>query len=183
MIYYAGIGSRSTPPHILQQMESFGSFAASHHAVLRSGGADGADTAFENGALSWGGWTEIFIPWEGFNQHPSTMFPPSRNAVELASTIHPAWTKLSRPAKLLIARNMHQVLGYSLTSPVRFVICYTPDGCESHETYGYKTGGTGTAIKLASLHNIPIFNLALPNRLEDSKAYLLSLQGESNDKS
>ena len=182
MIYYAGVGSRTTPPTILAQMEEFGVFAASHHAVLRSGAADGADSAFESGALSWGGWTEIFLPWEGMNQHPSTLFPPTRAAMELASTLHPAWSRLSRPAKLLIARNTHQILGYSLSSPVKFVECYTPDGCESHETYSRRTGGTGTAIKLASLNNIPIFNLALPNRFEDSKAYLLSLQGESNDK-
>ena len=178
MIYYAGIGSRSTPPDVLDQMIEFGQFAASHMAVLRSGGADGADSAFETGAQLWGGHTEIFLPWEQFNDHPSTMYPPSVDAMKLAGTVHPAWNRLSKPAKLLVARNMHQVLGYSLRSPVRFVVCYTPDGCESHETYGIRTGGTGSAIKLASLNNIPIFNLALPNRLADSKAYLLSLKGD-----
>lgn len=183
MIYYAGIGSRKTPPDILDEMIAFGQFAAAHMAVLRSGAADGADSAFETGAMLWGGHTEIFLPWKEFNQHPSTMFPPSADAFKLAADIHPAWNRLSKPAKLLVARNMHQVLGYSLRSPVKFVICYTPDGCESHETYSHRTGGTGTAIKLASLNNIPIFNLALSNRLADSKAYLLSLKGDqSHDK-
>lgn len=177
MIYYSGIGSRKTPPDILQQMIEFGITAAKQGAVLRSGAADGADSAFEEGALLGGGWTEIFLPWKEFNQHPSTLFPPSTDARKLASTVHPAWSRLSNPAKLLIARNMHQVLGYSLKSPVQFVVCYTPDGCESHYTYGPATGGTGTAIKLASMNGIPIFNLAIPNRLAYAKEYLLTLRG------
>jgi hypothetical protein len=178
MIYYTGIGSRSTPDDILKTMVRFGQFAAINGAVLRSGGANGADAAFEYGASLEGGHTEIFLPWKDFNDHPSTMTPPTAAAYKLASTIHPAWKRLSTPAKLLISRNMHQVLGFSLRSPSKFVICYTPDGCESHETYGYRTGGTGTAIKLASLNSVPIFNLALPNRLEDAMAYLTSLTGE-----
>lgn len=175
MIYYAGIGSRSVPNSIIDMMVSFGTFAASHGATLRSGAADGADSAFELGANKWGGATEIFLPWEKYNDHPSSLFPPSRKAHKLASTIHPAWNKLSRPVRLLVARNMHQILGYDLNTPVQFVVCYTPDGCQSHMTYGSSTGGTGSAISLASQNNIPIFNFAIPNRLEDSKEYLLSI--------
>jgi len=35
--------------------------------VLRSGGAKGADEAFENGA----GEKEIYLPWRGFRDNPS----------------------------------------------------------------------------------------------------------------
>jgi hypothetical protein len=176
-MYYAGIGSRETPPDVLKRFEVFARMAANQGLILRSGGADGADSAFEQGAIAAHGMMEIFLPWEGFNHNTSTLHPPTADAYRLASTTHPAWNRLSRPAKLLIARNMHQVMGLSLKSPVRFVICYTSDGCQSHETYGRQTGGTGTAIKLASLNNIPVFNVALSNRFEDAVEYALTLSG------
>jgi hypothetical protein len=155
-------------------MEEFAYIAAKHGYMLRSGGADGADAAFEQGAMNSGGLMEIFLPWEGFNHNPSTLFPPTADAYKLAATIHPNWARLSRPAKLLVARNMHQVLGLTLTSPVDFVVCYTSDGCESHETYTHRTGGTGSAIKLASLNNIPVFNIANTDRYIDAIEYMLS---------
>jgi hypothetical protein len=125
--------------------------------------------------MNAGGMMEIFLPWEGFNHNTSTLFPPTTDAYRLASTTHPAWSRLSHVAKLLVSRNMHQVMGLSLTSPVNFVICYTNDGCESHETYSIKTGGTGSAIKLASLNNIPIFNIANTDRYIDAIEYLVTI--------
>jgi hypothetical protein len=180
-MYYSGIGSRETPPAILAQFEQFAYIAANRGLILRSGGADGADSAFEQGAINARGMMEIFLPWKGFNNNTSTLISPSADAYRLAATIHPAWNNLRRPAKLLVARNMHQVMGLSLKSPVKFVICYTSDGCESHETYGRQTGGTGSALKLASLNGIPIFNVANQDRFIDATEYMLELTGANND--
>ena len=47
--YYAGIGSRNTPKEVLDVFESIGKYLALQGFVLRSGGADGADRAFERG--------------------------------------------------------------------------------------------------------------------------------------
>ena len=44
---YAGIGSRRTPPELLDEMEVLGRQLAIADYVLRSGGAKGADSAFE----------------------------------------------------------------------------------------------------------------------------------------
>lgn len=153
---YAGIGSRQTPDDILDLMRRI---AASLHRrgwLLRSGGAQGADTAFENGA---GNGKEIFLPWKLFNQNPSSLYPPSPAAIELASGLHPGWAYLSTAARKLMARNCHQVLGADLTSPVAVVIAWTPDGCESHQTRTSRSGGTGQAIALASMRGIPVINL------------------------
>lgn len=51
---YAGIGSRQTPDDILELMHRIGSTLAINGFTLRSGGAVGADTAFEQGAVSIG---------------------------------------------------------------------------------------------------------------------------------
>lgn len=165
---YTGIGSRETPDDIYQVMRDFAYMAANNGWTVRSGGADGADTAFELGSDDAGGNKEIFLPWKGFNKRTSDLYPPPDDAYLVGAEIHPAWQYLKEPARKLIARNMQQVLGTELITPTRFVICWTKDGCESFETYSQRTGGTGTALSLASLRDIPIFNLKNDGRFEEA---------------
>lgn len=170
---YTGIGSRKAPEDVIAQMREFAYHAASLGWVLRSGGAEGADTAFELGCDDAGGKKEIFLPWKNFNNNPSSLYPASEDAYNTASGIHPNWRVLKEPARKLVARNMHQVMGKDLKQQSKCVICWTPDGCENHRQYTRKTGGTGSAIALASLNHIPVFNLANTGRYFDSVAFLL----------
>ncbi len=173
MKYYSGIGSRETPTEIQHCMVDAASILAIKGYTLRSGGAQGADLAFEHGC--GGGPKEIFIPWERFQASNSPLFPPTPEAIKLSKSVHPVYNKLTPNAKLLIARNMHQILGQDLDTPVDFVICYTEDGCECEEDYSIKTGGTGSAIVLASRNNIPIYNLANDSSFSYVFNILLSL--------
>lgn len=157
---FAGIGSRRTPPQVLLDMEEFARRAAQRNCILRSGGADGADSAFERGAKSVNGTCEIYLPWKNFNNNPSTLFKPTEQAYKIAASFHPKWTLLEQSVRMLMARNVHQILGQNCDDPVDFVICYTPDGCEDGTKTSIETGGTGQAIRLASSRNIPIYNLA-----------------------
>ena len=172
--FYAGIGSRETPKEALDQMQQFAYQAAQRGWILRSGGAGGADTAFEVGCDHANGQKEIFLPWKGFNENESSLFNVDPRALDLAKEIHPAYNALSRTAKLLIGRNMHQVLGRNLNEPVKCVVCWTRDGCESWTSYGRNTGGTGSAIALASHNGAVVFNLQRPDRFIDALEFLLS---------
>ena len=49
-----------------------------------------------------------------------------------------------------MARNGYQILGKDLKTPVRFVICYTPNGD--------RIGGTAQALRIAMDLKIPVFN-------------------------
>lgn len=167
-VYYAGIGSRSTPNDVMAQMQAFGEHAANRGWILRSGAAVGADTAFETGCDRAGGRKEIYIPRQGYKGHPSPHYNSHPDAIKLASSIHPMWSRLSPSAKGLVTRNMHQILGPTLNTPVRFVLCWTPDGCESIDQYSIRTGGTGTAISLADVNSIPVFNLKHLGRLDQA---------------
>ncbi len=165
MASYAGIGSRNAPPDILEMCTTLAERLAKLGYTLRSGGADGCDSAFEKGArrtLAGARQCEIFLPWRGFNNNLSTLCTPSDEAYEIASIIHPNWNRLREPIKKLVARNMHQILGGELDDPVNFVLCWTCDGATSLSDYTKKTGGTGSAIALASYMNIPVFNLYNP---------------------
>lgn len=160
---YTGIGSRSTPPHVFDRMRAIASELAVEGYELRSGGADGADTAFELGCDDVQGAKSIWLPWPGFQGRKAALsdrtFLPTPAAFAMASALHPAWSRLSRGPRSLHARNSHQVGGADLASPSSFVVCWTADGAESAADVSAKTGGTGTAIRLASLCGIPTFNL------------------------
>lgn len=155
---YAGIGSRETPDDALRLMIRCAKWLEVRHAmVLRSGGAKGADTAFEHGTI---GPKQIFLPWNGFNgrtMQRGLLGADEKKAYEIAAKHHPAWNRLSDAAKKFMARNTHQVLGASCEDPSAFVLCWTPDGSIGKTTS--KTGGTGQAIRLAYAYGIPIFNL------------------------
>lgn len=151
---YAGIGSRQTPIEILNLMTQIAS-ELKDHMVLNSGGAPGADKAFEDGA---GTSKKIFVPWNGFGGYKQLYKIPEK-AYEMASTAHPAWGYLNQGVRSLMARNCQQVLGEHLDDLVEFVLCWTPDGCCDEKSRTRKTGGTGLAITIASRNGIPVFNL------------------------
>lgn len=177
---YAGIGSRETPPDVLELMTSAASRLAELGWILRSGAAPGADMAFERGA---GSRKEIFLPWKGFNGNSSKLVEPDKpdQAAEIASLFHPGWHYLSTPAKRLMARNTRQILGLNLDSPVKFVLCWTQDGCEHADDRSSRTGGTGQAIALATRRtSAPVFNMKSPDALHRLKDYLDELRANSN---
>lgn len=155
--YYAGIGSRETPRALLREFFRIGQSLAQRDLVLRSGGADGADSAFEGGCDSVQGPKQIFIPWDGFQGRHEVRTQGRRvyvgvgpKALDLAGGIHPAWKSCSRGARALHACNGYQVLGPKLDAPVKFIVCWTPNGSGS--------GGTGQALRIAAAHGVEIFD-------------------------
>jgi hypothetical protein len=169
--YYSGIGSRETPSDILSLMVDIGKFLARKGYILRSGGANGADKAFEQGCDLVRGEKEIYLPWKGFNDNSSELYLKSKTlkeikdkAFELASQYHPAWDQLNYGAQCLMARNGMQVLGQDLNTPVEFVICWNLGG--------FTHGGTSQALRIALDRKIPIFMLSKKDCLEDIKCHL-----------
>jgi hypothetical protein len=174
-MYYAGIGSRKTPVDILIKMQKLAERLGQLGFVLRSGGADGADSAFEIGASGYrsiGYGKQIFLPWKAFNGSESQFHEPELKAYEIAAQYHPSWHGLTSAAKSLMARNVHQVLGndlikwYESNNWSDFVICWTPDGAEKAIDTSNKTGSTNQAIRIAYYHEIPVFNLYNKDAME-----------------
>jgi hypothetical protein len=161
MKLYTGVGSRDTNPEMLDLIQNVASVLGKQGWVLRSGGADGADSAFEAGCDAVQGSKKIYIPWDGFNgrhqdgQSVLTLDQGDRDgAMDLVKEVHPAYGMLSRGALALHARNAYQVLGLCLDAPSKFLLCYAPS-----DKYGVPKGGTRTAWMLAQMFDIPCFNL------------------------
>ena len=171
MKYYAGIGSRETPQEFLEFFTKLAKFLYSKGYTLRSGGANGSDRAFEIGAKNK---KEIYLPWVGFNGNSSKLVVKDVRAFKIASKYHPRWNYLSQGAKLLQARNSHQILGWDLNTPSDFVICWTKGGKGQ--------GGTGQALRLARGYNIPIFDCGNFDSMEECKPELLNFLKEMSRK-
>lgn len=169
-MYYAGIGSRNIPKGIPLLMMKLAGRLEDLGFTLRSGGADGSDSAFEVGVTR----KEIYLPWKGFNNNDSKYHKPTKDAYELSLQYHPAWHSLKDSVKSLMARNAHQVLGYDLKTPSDFVVCWTPDGAETAGQRSSKTGGTGQAIEIAYFNKIPVFNLHNSDAMERLKLHIES---------
>lgn len=203
MKYYTGVGSRETPEHILKFIEQVAYWLAGRGYTGRSGSAAGTDTAFEqgfnrheivNGVSDYVSF-ESYLPWKGFSGiredsvHIVTPELPDYNeAFSIASTIHPAWSRLGRGAKALHARNVYQVLGLDLKTPscpLRglnevqqaqsascVLFCYAqPTKNKQGIVTGVK-GGTNTAVQLAMKHNIPIYNFYVPEDIDKVKSMM-----------
>ncbi len=167
--FYAGIGSRGTPEDPFKDL--FAKIAkglAAKNFVLRSGGADGADSFFEAGCKEVGGQMEIYLPWRGFNKNTSKLFTQRPEDFALAAVHHPGWPNLKEPVRKLMARNVRQVgnkeCGDTLVS---FVLCWTPEGKGS--------GGTGQALRIAKSLNIRIFDFGKNETLEEFRKYYKTL--------
>lgn len=153
---YAGVGSRKTPRSVLSDMQGIAAKLGQAGWSLASGGADGADTAFEQGARECP--RHIYLPWPGYNArsgaHVHTLSDEQLARMStIASTHHNGWHRCSSGARKLHARNVAIMLGTECDTPVRAVICWTPGGLIS--------GGTGMAIRIAKHYAIPVMNLAV----------------------
>ncbi len=178
---YAGIGSRDTPPSMLDLMRTLAARLAIDGWTLRSGAAPGADSAFEQGALDVGGRMEIYLPWPGFESRPRNddryrvvSDPAVRaDAERIAAEHHRAWDRLPNSVRSLHTRNVHQVLGATLKNPCRFVVCWARLPVQDAVGRGINVaGGTGEAVRIAASHGIEVINLVLPEHLARCQRWL-----------
>ena len=193
---YTGIGSRDTPKDIQWIMSRIGYGMAKRGHTLRSGRADGADQAFENGLFSYieaitekvdtlshttpiPELAELYKPWRTFGSPTTTwdILPTDdpklwSRALQIVRDIHPNPDALSDAAKLLHGRNVFQVLGKDLNTPSNFIIYWAKT-----DKNGIPVGGIRTAVRLAQLKNIPTINMLDPD-WNDRFKELVNLTGK-----
>lgn len=153
------VGSRQTPPEVLDNMRKIAKFCCSKGIIVRSGKAGGADASalkgceeyyLENNIVALDLLTrppEMYIPWKGFGEDSMTKYfdcvqGSNVGAGLIAESTHPNWEACSQGAKKLHTRNICQILGKDLDTPSDLVLYY----CK--EVGGKPTGGTATAVNL-----------------------------------
>ena len=153
---YAGIGSRQTPAPMLERMTEMAQQLFSRNWILRSGGADGADTAFAKGA---GRYKDIFRPLKY----------PTEGSMNVAAVHHPAWDKCNVYAKRLLARNAQIILGENLDDPVEFVAFWRPN---------VNRGGTLHSLRIAATYKIPTYDVEQIENLDEWYDLVASLDND-----
>lgn len=151
---YAGIGSRDTPPKALELLTRLASTLETKRYTLRSGGAEGADRAFEKGVSN----NQRKIVFKANDCTPA--------AEAMASQIHQAWDKCNPYVRKLHGRNCMIILGKELNQPVNFVLCYSENELK---------GGTALGIALARKYGILVFNTYYEKQRADFIEYLRSV--------
>ena len=169
--FYAGIGSEQTPPWTMQLMTQLAIKLAHRGVWLRSGGARGADQAFEQGLHqsihpSFG---QIFLASNHAcpaTPEPTTLIRPKdltqtwHQASAIAQDIHPNWPAVqSKGFESYLIRDVYQILGPNLDDPVSFVLMWAKGMTFEGERIINVPGGTGQAVRLAAQRGIPIYHL------------------------
>lgn len=164
MRYLTGVGSRDITQEEGERLKLIAYTLGRKGYLLRSGGAKGSDTCFEEVYSDKGFRKEIYLPWNGFNglyKGDDNFILNDYRAEEIASGIHPYWSNLSQGAKKLHSRNTYQVLGGGLDAPSNVLVC-----CSDYDKDGIVKGGTRTAWLLAKSYSIPCFNIRDGEQLE-----------------
>lgn len=166
-LFYTGVGSRDISEEEWALMVGIGKWLSNLGFKLRSGKAEGSDSAFETGVQESENPTnkEIYVPWENFkgNQIPGDVIvlakPDTMNyaiSVQWIKDVHPAYEKLKQGARKLHQRNVHQVLGRDLENPAPSCFLLA---CANTDKHGDAKGGTATAWKIAKANNVPCLNI------------------------
>lgn len=176
----AGIGTRHPPTDdadLNETMRVFCYFAVKMGWHLRSGAAIGMDSWFER---LWDNNKEIFIAKErisgkrhGYDGANFVEGPLEVAAFNIMKHIHPKGSKLKGIAKAMHTRNIFQILGEDLNTPVDLIVYYAKFDDEGAEI----TDGTRTAVVLGKQRGINEFNLILP----DERTRLLEYIGTEYD--
>lgn len=159
---YAGIGSRDTPEDVQELMTRMARCLEDMGYVLRSGGAVGADKAFQRGVSNPQN-MEIWLPWssfQGLRTGDPGVFdfqcaPGYEIAMAMVSKFAIPYMEPTKTAtRTLAARNGMQILGGNMNHPSSFVYAWTPGGMGG--------GGTGQALRMARSLGIPVRDLGDP---------------------
>ena len=163
---YAGIGASNAPAETRTLMTDVAQRLAEEDFLLRTGGGQGSEEAFENGARLADGRWRVYLPHDGYRGRESGVDGATADipdhAFAFAAERHDNWDNLTEATQRQYARNAVQILGEDLESPADVVICWTRDGAT--------TGVTGQAIALAEEYDIPVVNLGdsdAPNNVDD----------------
>lgn len=148
---YTGIGSRDIPYEYQERLKKIALLLEKKGYMVYTGDADGSDACFR--VVN--------------NKKVFTAKDCTKESMDLAKSVHPAWEKCSPFARKLLGRNPIQLLDRDLKSPSDFVIAYTKNA--------KVTGGSAIVLNLAKQYKIPIFNIASEEDIKRLSTFLKSL--------
>lgn len=161
--FYTGIGSEKTPKQIQYLMTNIAYKLALLGYCLRSGGARGADTAFENGVDKFlkdypnsdsNSYKKIYTA-EEFEFSKENYNFCCKQLIPILDE-NRDFSRFKEYTQKLLLRDVQQVLGNWYDSiPSKFTIFWIP----MTNIWDPNAGGTKYATRISERNNIPLFNL------------------------
>lgn len=184
------IGTREPTDKELTVLATVGSFLCEQGYICRSGGAPGSDQAWE--ACFPTSQQEIYLPWNGFcdksslqGSHMIPLSHMSSHIQDLTSVAveyfypkdrqHKLWDAAGNktPTYRLMQRNTLQVLGRDCNTPSNFVVCIaSASELDSQRRIKNVKGGTGQAVRIAYHFGIPVWNIRVPDHVDELIGWL-----------
>lgn len=148
---YAGIGNREIPLSAFQELNKLARNFDKQGFLLRSGGAMGSDTAFQNGSEHHIIYkTDETIIHNGTDITIEQSICNNKELRRIAKEHYPFWDNSPPGTRDLMTRNVAILLGPNVDSKARMVVCY----CRDEDS-----GGTAMGIRVAKEYGIPVYNL------------------------
>lgn len=123
--------------------------------------------------------THLSIAFANAAPEVQTVNACSSEALRLVRTLNDGFGHQREEITSHLALHAHCLLGEDLRSPARFLLIWTPDGCENEEAMERKTAGLVYPIlRLARAWGIPVFNLQRPGHALAGMAQLIEANGD-----
>ena len=153
---------RDFPPEIKSSLYNLASKLINKKITVRYNGDD-KDFHEKLSSLS-SKFTEVYIPWKGFNEIESRHTWNTLTSKHLAQQhFGNAWEKIPDGVKALMARNVRMVFGDKNNSIAMCVITWSKDGASKAPEVTKDTGRASFIIKMASTYGFPVINTAKQN--------------------
>lgn len=165
---YTVTANKEIPDNVLENIKKIIKELEIKGYILRTGGMDGPEDAFEKSTSK----KEIYLPWRGFAEKESKFTYAHPAAKILAARYQSGFDGLKNFVQAFLIKNVRIVLGTETKSPSLFMIVWTEDGAESLSEKSVRTGNSGHAIAIASDLGIPIFNFGKPDAEQRLRKYL-----------
>lgn len=154
--YYTGVGSRDISSEEYSLIVKIAERMSDLGYVLRTGGAQGSDSAFMEGCRNINpNMMEVWSPWVGFCKGETDTLTLDEKGLArqffIKKGIIPWFDDMKQGAKRLHERNYFQVVGRLPLSKV-CIFC-------SDEEKGEPVGGTRSAVLTARNFGVPTYNL------------------------
>jgi hypothetical protein len=191
IFYWAGLGSRHELTETVRvQQDSIGKVMTSKGWVLVTGGAAGSDFNFLRGASHQRGkYLPIVVRpiryknYKGIYSYQSVIEMMEQADFERAKAYffkHKIFTEdqfnsMPDVGQKLHARNFFQIFDHLGKVRVRFVAYAAPE-----DRWGNVSGGTRTAVAIARIEKLPVFNIKLKGQYKALQDFIEGLPNASN---